>query len=127
VTKRHLELGAALEDDEDQHCHQRAACRHCEKLVRDPRDHRPSEPRDHRPREPRDHRPSEPRDHRPREPRPPGHRACFVLLFLEILELLPAVRALPQMGFQQDPVRQANVPVEKRGETLVSILAIHGK
>jgi hypothetical protein len=103
VTERQLELGAALEDDEDQHCHQHDACRYCEKLGRDPRDHRAA------------------------EPRPPGNRASPALLLLEILELLPAVRALPQMGFQRDPLRQADVPVEKRWETLVSILAVHGR
>jgi hypothetical protein len=103
MTERQLELGAALEDDEDQHCHQHDACRYCEKLGRDPRDPRAT------------------------EPRPPGNRARTAFLLLEILELLPALRALPQMGFQRDTLRQADVPVEERREALVSILAVHGR
>jgi hypothetical protein len=103
ATKRQLELGAALEDDEDQHCHQRDAYRHLEKLGRDPRNHRAA------------------------EPRPPANWASCALVLLEILELLPALRARPQMGFQRDTLRQTDVPVEERGEILVSFLAAHGR
>jgi hypothetical protein len=103
VTKRQLELGAALEDDEDQHCHQRHAYRHLKKLGGNSRSHRAA------------------------EPRPPANRASCALLLREILELLPALGARPQMGFQRDTLRQADVPVEERGEILVSFLAVHGR
>jgi hypothetical protein len=31
------------------------------------------------------------------------------------------------MGFHRDTLRQADVPVEERGEILVSFLAVHGR
>jgi hypothetical protein len=102
VTERHFDLGAVLADHEHQHHQQRDACRCCEDPDREPRDHRRAEQGS------------------------PGSRASTVLLPLEILERLSAVLAHPQMGFQRDTLRQADVPVEERGETLVSFRAVHG-